>query len=370
VARPRELLRATARTRLAALRDLALPVGQTAAAAGLAWYVAHDAIGHPKAFFAPIAAVIAIGVAGQQYIRRVSELTVGVAVGIGVADVIISRIGTGVWQVAMVVGLSMTAAVLIGGGPLFITQAATSSVLVATLPGSHGGSRFVDALVGGAIGLGTMIVSPANPVRRARRDAEDFFADLSVALEAIADGLARRDVATSRHALGQARAAEGSLRRWQTTVRAGQETAALSPPYWRVRGRMGDYADAAAQLELVTRNVRVLARAATRASELDPSVPEELPRAILTLAQAARATHAALDHPDRSVAIEAALRAVELASRAYARDAGLPVATVVGQVRSTVTDLLTALGVERGVAVDRVRSAAGVPEGEAERPGA
>jgi uncharacterized membrane protein YgaE (UPF0421/DUF939 family) len=126
VARAGELLRATARARAAAVRDLALPTAQTAAAAGLAWYVAHDLVGHPKAFFAPIAATIAIGVAGQQYIRRVVELTFGVAVGIAVADAIISAIGSGVWQLILVVSVAMTVAVMIGGGPLFITQAAVN----------------------------------------------------------------------------------------------------------------------------------------------------------------------------------------------------------------------------------------------------
>jgi uncharacterized membrane protein YgaE (UPF0421/DUF939 family) len=360
MARAGELLRATTSARLAALRQLALPIAQTAAAAGLAWYVAHDLVGHPKAFFAPIAAAIAIGIAGQQYIRRVFELTLGVAVGIGVADALISGIGNGVWQIPLVVCLSMAAAVVIGGGPVFISQAAASSILVATLPGSHSGSRFVDALVGGAIGLGIVVVSPANPVRRARRAADEFFAELSTALDRIADALEQRDVAAARDALGQARAAEGTLRRWRATVRMGQETAALSPPYWRVRGRLGDYALATDRLELVVRNVRVLARASVRASELDPTVPAELPRAIHALAAAVRASQVALDRPDRSPGIEAALRAVELATRAYALDAGLPVATVVGLLRSATTDLLVTLGVERSVAIERVRATAGV----------
>ncbi len=361
-----DVLQASIQARLTTLRDLALPIVQTAAAAGLAWYVAHDLIGHPKAFFAPIAAAISIGIAGQQYLRRVFELTFGVAVGIAVADLIISGIGNGVWQVALVVCLSMAAAVLIGGGSLFISQAAASSVLVATLPGSHNGSRFVDALVGGAIGLGIVVISPTNPVRRARRAADEFFAELSAALDQIADALERRDVAAARDALGRARAAEGTLRRWGATVGMGRETAMLSPPYWSVRARLDDYAAAIGPLELVVRNARVLGRASVRASELDPTVPAELPAAIRALAQAVRATQTALDHPDRSAAIEAALRAVDLASNAYALDAGLPVATVVGLLRSAVTDLLVALGLERSVAVERVRAAAGVRADQAD----
>ena len=57
---------------------------QSALAATLAWWVAHDLIGHRSAFFAPIAALIALGVGVTNHPRRVLELTLGVAVGIGV----------------------------------------------------------------------------------------------------------------------------------------------------------------------------------------------------------------------------------------------------------------------------------------------
>src|SRR5437588_500054 len=52
----------TLEERLRALRSLAVPIAQSGLAAGLAWYVAHDLIGHPNAFFAPIAALIALAV--------------------------------------------------------------------------------------------------------------------------------------------------------------------------------------------------------------------------------------------------------------------------------------------------------------------
>jgi uncharacterized membrane protein YgaE (UPF0421/DUF939 family) len=48
--------------RVEALRALALPIGQSALAAALAWYLAHAVIGHSAAFFAPIAALVALGV--------------------------------------------------------------------------------------------------------------------------------------------------------------------------------------------------------------------------------------------------------------------------------------------------------------------
>ncbi len=360
MARPRQLLQEAARTRLESLRDLASPIVQTAVAAALAWYVAHDLIGHANAFFAPIAATVAIGLAAQQYIRRVVELTFGVAVGIAVADALVSAVGHGTWQLSVVVLVSMAVAVVIGGGPLFITQAAVQAILVATLPASNTGARFVDALVGGGIGLAVVILAPTSPMRTARREAAVFFADLASALDDIADALASHDVAAAREALAHARAVEPGFRRWLVSLRSGREKATLSPPYWRVRPQLARDADAAEPLEHVVRNVRVLARGAVRVTELDPGSPEELPAAVRALGEAVRATEATLDRRDRSPAIDAALRAVELASTAYARDSSLPTAHVVGQIRSAVTDLLTTLGVERAAAVDRVRAGAGV----------
>ena len=179
---------AFAHARLTALRTLAVPILQSAIAAGLAWYLAHDVIGHSRAFFAPIAALIALGVGVANRPRRVVELTFGVAVGIGVGDVLIWGIGSGTWQLGLIVALAMVAAVLIGGGPLFVAQAASSAVLVATLVGAHNASRFVDALVGGAVGLAVLVVVPVNPLREARRSSEIVFSELAASLDDIAAG--------------------------------------------------------------------------------------------------------------------------------------------------------------------------------------
>ena len=70
---------------------------QAGVAAGLAWYVAHDLIGRPAPFFAPIAAVITLASSVGQRLRRTTELVIGVAIGIGVGDSLILLIGSGPW---------------------------------------------------------------------------------------------------------------------------------------------------------------------------------------------------------------------------------------------------------------------------------
>jgi hypothetical protein len=76
-----------ARDRLRRLRLTAVPILQCAVGAALAWWVATGPlIGHEQPFFAPIAALISLGVGLGQRLPRVVELVVGVAVGVLVGD--------------------------------------------------------------------------------------------------------------------------------------------------------------------------------------------------------------------------------------------------------------------------------------------
>src|ERR1044072_6266671 len=98
---------------------------QMAGEAGLSWWVADDMVGHTSTYFAPVASTIVLSIAPGERSRRAVEMVIGVAVGIAVADVIIRAIGTGAAQIALIVLLSVSVAVLLGAGPLSVTQAAS-----------------------------------------------------------------------------------------------------------------------------------------------------------------------------------------------------------------------------------------------------
>ena len=54
-----------------------------------------------------------------------------------VADLLVLEIGVGPWQLALIVALAMSAAFLLDGGQLLVTQAAVQSIVVTTLvPGA------------------------------------------------------------------------------------------------------------------------------------------------------------------------------------------------------------------------------------------
>src|SRR5699024_7169704 len=72
-----------------------LPILQCGLAAGVAWLIAHDVVGHERPFFAPVAAAIALGTGMGRRLRRGDEPVFGVIVGVGLGDLLIAQIGSG-----------------------------------------------------------------------------------------------------------------------------------------------------------------------------------------------------------------------------------------------------------------------------------
>ena len=77
------------------LRSGWLPILQTALAACVAWFVTILILGIDRPTFAPIAAVIVLGLAVGERGRRAVELTLGVAIGVALADLLVSVVGVG-----------------------------------------------------------------------------------------------------------------------------------------------------------------------------------------------------------------------------------------------------------------------------------
>lgn len=352
---------ALARSRRDELRDAAPRIVQAALAAAAAFVVAKQVVGHPDPFFAPIAAVLTLGLTVERRGRRAYEIALGVALGIGVADLILLATGTGSWQIALVVALAMAAAVLAGGGVLLVNQAAVSAVLVAALPTPDvavSAERFVDALVGSGAALAANALMSVDPVRHVRRELDPLLARLSGVLVDVADALAAPDLEAAREALERARALDPAVRELGQAIGAGMETTTMAPSRRRSRASLERFARAAEPIDLVVRNTRVLARGAVRAIDVDDNVPPIAVDAVRDLAAAVRALDRHLVGPESgSPAVELALRAAARATAALEVTSNMSVSVIVGQVRATSTDLLLGLGVSQDEAIARVRSA-------------
>ena len=128
-----------------------------------------------------------------QRLRRVLEVAIGVAVGVFVADLFVHVAGTGPWQIAAVVLVSM------GAGARSSTAARCSSRRLPCRASSSRLSpplrarrftRWTDALIGGGVALVAATVVPQAPLRRPRVAAAEAVRKISELLrraEASAD---------------------------------------------------------------------------------------------------------------------------------------------------------------------------------------
>jgi uncharacterized membrane protein YgaE (UPF0421/DUF939 family) len=336
---------------------------QAGVAAGIAWFIAHDLIGRPAPFFAPIAAVITLASSVGQRLQRTTELVIGVAIGIGIGDAIILLIGRGPWQITLVVVGAILVATAVGGGTPLVVQSASSAVLVATLTAQTGlpYTRFLDALVGGAVGLAVMtLLLPLNPLTVVRRAADPALSALADGLRDVSRGLADGDQDAVRAALDKLRDAEATFAGFTAAVQAARENVAFAPARWRARGALAQYVEGADHLTYALRNVRVLIRRVLTALGDGEAVPPVLPDSIKLLGDAVDLLREEWDKGAEPVAArERALRAAAESGQAYDEGVGFSGGVVVAQVRTTVTDLLRATGIEYAEAPRLVRRAVG-----------
>jgi uncharacterized membrane protein YgaE (UPF0421/DUF939 family) len=368
-----ERSRVSARTRAERLRSAARSIVQATIAATLAWLAATELVGHTRPFFAPVSAIITLGLAFGARGRRAAEVALGVTLGIAVADFVISGIGTGWWQLAVVVALTMTLAQLLGSSTMFAQQAAVSAALVATLQPPSGGitfARSVDALVGGSIALiVNALVFPADPSRMVRKAASPVLAELAGVLDDVADALEARDGERIQRALIRARQIDDLSEELDDALEVGRETVRLAPPRRRMLSTVDTYAGAATQIDLAIRNVRVLARGARRAIDLDENIPPEMVESLRRLAAAVRALEDAIEDPEAAARVrEPSLRAATLATLVLERTGNMSVSVLVGQVRSTAVDLLRGTGLTYEEAAEAVRGAVRDAEERAAKP--
>ncbi len=338
--------------RVQRLHSKAWQVGQCAVAAGLAWFLANDVAGHPLPFFAPVVAVICLGTSYGQRLRRVAEVTVGVAVGVFLADLLLLLIGTGAWQVGLLVALAMSVTLLLNAGTLFVTQAAVQGIVVVTFAATPGESftRWLDALIGGGVALLAASVVPGAPLRRPREQAALVVRRIGELLRAGARAVVHGDVEGSLQVLADARSTDRQIRELQGAADDGLSVIASSP------FRRGHREDVQAMAELVEpldralRNTRVLVRRMALSSYRHEPLPDQYVELCTRLADAADEIAGELTGElgaDRTARrARASLLGVGAATAQVQRVADLSADVVLAQIRSIVVDLLQVTGMD------------------------
>jgi uncharacterized membrane protein YgaE (UPF0421/DUF939 family) len=268
---------------------------------------------------------------------------------------LISTIGTGPWQIALVVVLAMSTAILLDGGAVITMRSANSAVLVATLyipAHSKGASRMIDALIGGLVALAIAVVLPANPLNLLRPQAGRVLECIANARRAAAEAIRERDAYLAAEVLKQTQDSPSFLDDFKTALKAAEEIAAISPIRWNCRSQLKRYVRLAQPIEDALRNTKVLIRRTVAALLHDEKLSGGVHHAIAKLADAVDLLSielaqgrdpAAARNDMRNVAASAGLDLIG--------DGGLSSRVVLAQLRSITVDLLQATGIARDQAL-------------------
>ena len=330
-------------------------IAQCAVAAGIAWFIARDLLGHEMPVFAPIAAVVSLGTSYAQRLRRVVEVTAGVAIGVLLGDLLVSQVGSGAWQIALIVALAMSAAVLMDAGALFVNQAAVQSIFVVALVVPGAGASFVrwtDALIGGLVALVAATVVPAAPLRRPREQVAVVLETVAALVRGAAQVLEDHDPERGLELLSDARSTDSLIRQLQMAADEGMSVVASSP--FRVRHKPGirQMADLVDPLDRALRSTRVLVRQVAVATYHRRPVPPSYLSLLRDLADAVDLVITELREDRMAVGARPALLAVGEASGQVARSEEMTAEVVLAQLRSVVVDLLMLSGLDQLEATD------------------
>ena len=346
--------RSSLRQRIGRWRSKGYQIAQCALAGGVAWFVAAEVLGHEAPFFAPIAAVVSLGTSYGQRLRRVAEVTVGVAVGVFVGDLLVLELGQGWWQIALIIALGMSVAFLLDGGQLFVTQAAVQGIVVAGLLPAPGQAlvRWTDALVGGAVALVAATVVPAAPLRRPREQAARIVAKIAELLRAAGEVMTDGEVEVALDLLADARSTDHLVRELQDAADEGMSVVASSPFRIRHRGHMRRMSELVDPLDRALRSTRVLVRQTAVAAYHRRPVPTAYARLCVDLAAAVDVVREELNANRLADAARGPLMEVAEATGVVERSQVLSAEVILAQVRAVVVDLLLLTGLDPLEATD------------------
>ncbi|MPV37228.1 FUSC family protein [Georgenia subflava] len=330
------------------VREAFVPVLTASLAAALAYFVSGEILGHQVPMFAPIAAWVCLGFSPDRQLRRVAEMGVGVALGVGLGELLVHLVGVGPVQVGLVLAISALTARFLDRGQLLTTQAGVQSVVIIALPTSMVAEgaigRWSDALVGAALALLVAAFLPGDVKRRPRRLAQSALDELAVMLGTLTKALRTGDPQLAADALAQGRGSQSVLDAWAVAQRSAAELVRVNPALRADRRVIAELSRAATLADRAMRNARVVSRRAIVAMEEDGASPD-IADHVAAIASALHSLAGALEHGDPPEHARTTLRRVagELAPEAYAHE-GWRKQTLVSLLRSLAVDGLQMTG--------------------------
>jgi uncharacterized membrane protein YgaE (UPF0421/DUF939 family) len=320
---------------------------QITTAVAASYAIAHWGLGHATPVLAVTVTLNSLGFARDARPRRVAETLLGILLGVALADTLSLFLGTGIWQLVVVLLVVFVVGRAVSPNPAFALAAALPSALVVLLPTTTGGpyGRTLDALVAAAVALLATALLPRDPGRAAARDRTVLFSVVVESVGSVVDSLEDADPAAAALALERLRRTQSLVDAWRASLDTAVAVARVSP--W-LRSRLADYRrnvrvlDAA---DLATRHLRTFSR------RVDFLVRDGVPRPAIaglveTTGAGIRMLGEELDDPQVAGAARSLL--ADLARRldpvVVVPDAGIADASVVLLLRPLVVDLLVGTG--------------------------
>jgi hypothetical protein len=251
-------------------------IAQSAIAAGVAWELALQIPNHGQPFFAPIAAVIALGAERGRRGRQAIEMMLGVALGILLGAAIVAVVGVGAGQLVLGTALSLLIATAIGASPVIRIQSAASTILVVALHRSGQNlalQRLVDALIGGGIAiLLARFLFPVDPLELVRNEARRLRARLADGLGVVAEALDSGDRSRARE--GERALDSLDERKLEDALVLAREITRSAPRRRRLRKRLEALGESWLELDASVSDARAIATGALRLLDGGRPAPE------------------------------------------------------------------------------------------------
>jgi uncharacterized membrane protein YgaE (UPF0421/DUF939 family) len=321
-------------------------IAQCSVTAGVAWLIASLLLGHEVPYFAAAAAILVLGMAYGQRLRRGVDVAIGVTLGVALGDLWLILFGAGVWQVVLVCGIAMSVATLVGAGPLITTQAGTNSIAVLVMAPSpiYGFERWTDAAIGSTLALLVAAVAPSGPLRKPGEVAAKVVAGMADTLGAAADALAAKDEHAASAVLDRVQTTERDLVAFDIAAAEGLDVVRASPFRRRQLGLAIALSDLHQPLDSAVRNLRILVRRCVVAIWRGDEVPAAYQDSLRRLAEACRFISAEFAEHRFPTAARDQLREIGEATAHVQLTHSVSAVVILAQIRSIVVDTLELTG--------------------------
>ena len=162
----RPSLRSKLSTPVLVSRTQVLPATKAAVAAGIAWAFALLADPHSRPYFAPLAVILIVQPTVYDSLSRAFQRVLGVILGVAAALAVSHFLTPSGWSIGIIVFAGLLLGWSLRLGPQGAVQVPVSALLVFAVGSAtpdYGGRRVVDTLIGSAIAVLAVLVSPSAP---------------------------------------------------------------------------------------------------------------------------------------------------------------------------------------------------------------